>query len=337
MASSTAARTGCSCRRATSIRSCNSGAWAGAATGADSVGRGIDLIVERGRRADGFYIHKIALDGTPFDARADLYDQAFMLLALAHTGAALERPDLFDAAVALDNALEAKWRLSHGGYYEGEIAECPPFRQNPHMHMLESFIALAEATGDERWRRKAEHLVKLCADHFVDERTGALLEYFDASLAPLPGPEGRIVEPGHCFEWAWLFETAAPWLGPEALQLSDRLVAFGRRFGLDERRGVAINEVTTDGAVLNANARLWPQTERLKASLARYRRTRSNKERDEAVAAYRGLTKYFDAPKGGAWRDKLKHDGSWIEEPSPGSSHYHISCAMMELWTTAGN
>ena len=69
--------------------------------------------------------------------------------------------------------------------------------------------------------------------------------------------------------------------------------------------------------------------------MARYRRTRDPAERDEAIAAYRGLVKYFDVPQRGAWRDKLKPDGSWIDEPAPGSSLYHISCALIELWTTA--
>ena len=70
-----------------------------------------------------------------------------MLLALAHAGAALGRPEFFDAAIELDAALDRHWRLPHGGYFEGEIAECPPYRQNPHMHLLEAFIALQAATG----------------------------------------------------------------------------------------------------------------------------------------------------------------------------------------------
>ncbi len=246
-----------------------------------------------------------------------------------------DRPDLIEAAVALDDALDAHWRLPHGGYHEGEIATCPPYRQNPHMHLLESFLALEAASGDPRWRRKAEAMVKLGSDCFIDRDSGALTEYFDVSLKPLSGAQGRIVEPGHCFEWAWLYEMAAPWMGADAIRHSDRLVAFARRYGIDRERGVAINEVTTDGAVHNAHARCWPQTERLKAALARYRRTRDISERDEAVAAFRGLSKYLDAPQRGAWRDKLKPDGSWVEEPAPGSSLYHITCALMELWTTA--
>ncbi len=295
----------------------------------------VDFLVERGRRADGFYIHRFDHRGDVFDPRADLYDQAFMLLALAHAGRALERPKLFAAAEELGDALEKAWRLPHGGYFEGEIAVCPPYRQNPHMHLLECFIALHEVTGAPRWRRDAEHIARLCARSFLHAETVALLEYFDAGLRPLEGQDGRVVEPGHCFEWAWLFETLAEWDAPDATAVSDRLAAFARRHGLDFVRGVAINEVTTDGRVRNAAARLWPQTERLKAALARLRRTGEEEERAEAAAAYAGLLKYFETPRRGAWRDKLEPDGSWGEEPAPGSSMYHITCALAELIDTA--
>ena len=295
----------------------------------------VDFLVERGRRADGFYVHCFDHKGGVLDARADLYDQAFLLLALAYAGRALQRPDLFSAAEDLGDALERHWRLPHGGYYEGEIAICPPYRQNPHMHLLECFIALHHASGMARWRRNAEDVAQLCARSFLHAETGALLEYFDVNLEPAPGEDGRAVEPGHCFEWAWLFETLARWDAPRATLISDGMTKFARRWGLDHAHGVAINEVLTDGSVRNGAARLWPQTERLKAALARYRRTGDEEERSEILAAYAGLAKYFDTPERGAWRDKLNTDGSWVEEPAPGSSMYHITCAITGLIETA--
>ena len=302
----------------------------------DRVWEAIDFLIARGRRADGFYIHSFSHDGGVADPRADLYDQAFMLLAFAHAGRALGRPDLLQAAEALDEALQTRWRLRHGGYFEGEIAPCPPFRQNPHMHLLESFIALHAVTGEARWRRRAEAIVELAQRHFIDEESGALLEYFDQTLKPRAGEEGRIVEPGHCFEWAWLFETAAAWGSPRALALSEGLTRFARGFGLDPVRGVAINEVWLDGRARDAAARLWPQTERLKIAAARLRRTGADPERGEAQAALAGLNAYLSTSTPGAWRDKWRADGGWVDEPSPGSSLYHIACALSELIDAVG-
>jgi mannose-6-phosphate isomerase len=291
----------------------------------------IDFLLARGRRPDGLYIHRFDHGGSVLDGRADLYDQAFMLLALAFAGRALKRADLFAAAEALDDALDAQWRLSHGGYHEGEIAVCPPHRQNPHMHLLESFIALYDATGNPRWRRNAERIARLCTRSFLHSGTGALLEYFDAALNPIDSEEGQAVEPGHCFEWACLFERLSQWGVRAVTDVSDRLVRFARRYGLDAERGVVISEVRIDGSIRDSSARLWPQTERLKAAIVRYRRTGDLGERAEAAAAYAGLIQYLETPARGTWRDKLMADGGWVEEPAPGSSMYHITGALIEL------
>ncbi|WP_407049804.1 AGE family epimerase/isomerase [Methyloraptor flagellatus] len=290
----------------------------------------VDHLIAVGRRPDGFYIHKFSCEGAVADARADFYDQAFTLFMFAHAGRTLERPELFDHARALFAAMERDWRDPRGGFREGEIAECPPRRQNPHMHLFEAAQALYDATRDDRWNGLATEMADLCARRFIDPETGALLEYFTETLDRLDSREGMIVEPGHCFEWAWLFERLeARGLGGAAT--SDGLVAFARAKGIDSARGVAINEVYTDGNIRWASARLWPQTERLKAAVARYRRTGEEVELREACAAFSGLARYFDPSDRGIWFDKLRPDGGFEPENAPGSSLYHITCSYVEL------
>jgi mannose-6-phosphate isomerase len=199
------------------------------------------------------------------------------------------------------------------------------------MHLLEAFIALHEASGRDRFRGAAQSIAELADAKFVDSSSGALLEYFTDDLEPAAGLEGRIAEPGHCFEWAWLFERLAATGWSRGTVLSNRLTSFARRWGVDARRGVAINAVLTDGSVHDPAARLWPQTERLKAAVARLRRLGSAEEANEAAAAAAGLGQYLEVERPGLWRDKLKQDGSWIDELAPGSSLYHISCAYNEL------
>jgi len=69
----------------------------------------------RARPPRRFYIHRFDHKGELFDARADLYDQAFMLLALAYAGRALGRPELFAAAEDLGDALNKSWHLLKAG------------------------------------------------------------------------------------------------------------------------------------------------------------------------------------------------------------------------------
>ncbi|HTV30618.1 MAG TPA: AGE family epimerase/isomerase [Xanthobacteraceae bacterium] len=296
--------------------------------------RAVGHLLERGRRSDGLFIHTFSAEGAPLDARADLYDHAFVLFSLGHAARALNRDDLLAVARSTADKLMA-WRHPEGGFREGEV-DGPPRRQNPHMHLLEAALALWQASSDVFWKDLASEIATLCRDRFIDSGTGALREYFTEDWRPVPGADGDLVEPGHCFEWAWLFERLDACGIADGAAAKGGLVSFARHYGLDAGRGVAINAVSVNGAVASADARLWPQTERMKAALARFRRTGAECEAQEAVAGFRGLRKYFDTPVKGLWRDVLKSAGRFVEQPAPASSFYHIVCGLAELIDTGG-
>jgi mannose-6-phosphate isomerase len=294
----------------------------------------VETLLSKARRPDGFFVHSLSADASVADGRADLYDQAFVLLAMATAGSAIGS-GLFDEAERLLDLIEQAWAHPSGGYREGEIADPRLRRQNPHMHLLESLIELFVRSGRRRFGDAAIRLADLAAAKFVDSGTGALLEYFGESLAPAEGQEGRLTEPGHCFEWAWLFERLADLGWAKGYAISDRLTDFARSRGVDRHRGVAVNELCISGEVTNGGARLWPQTERLKAAAVRAARLGTREEAVECQNAAASLHQYLDVPLAGAWHDKLLADGSWVEEPAPGSSFYHLTCAYAELIRSA--
>jgi len=294
----------------------------------------LDHLLTHAFREDGLIIHRFDPVAAPFDRRSDLYDQAFFLLGMAEAARATGRADALQAAHRLMDALEARWRHPAGGFREGDIAPAPR-RQNPHMHLLEGLLALREVEQGGRWNALAGEVVGLCVARFIDPGSGGLLEFFNEDLTPVTVAEGQRVEPGHCFEWAWLLERAAD-LHPGARDASGRLTAFARAHGLDPARGVAIDAASLNGEPQDLAARLWPQTERMKAALARLRRLGDRAEAEEALAAFRGLQPYLAMPVPGTWRDRMLADGSWVEEPARGSSLYHITCAYAELIDLAG-
>ena len=81
-------------------------------------------------------------------------------------------------------------------------------------------------------------------------------------------------------------------------------------------------------------ARLWPQTERLKAAHLLSRRS-DPASRDIYVAAARqsaeALGRFLEVPLPGLWLDRLEPDGRFAEGPAPASSLYHIVAAVAEL------
>jgi len=300
----------------------------------DLVNTTLDILLARARRRDGFFVHQLSASADVLDGRADLYDQAFVLFALGTAGGALERAELFNVAESLLNGLEQHWSAPDGGFREGEVADPRIRRQNPHMHLFEAFLALFEASGRQRFFDAAATIAQLARDRFIDPASGALREYFDHEWQPSQvgvRPEGDIVEPGHCCEWAWLFERLAAMGWEYGIRISDSLTDFARRHGVDPGRGVMIDEVWIDGEVRSTRARCWPQTERTKVAVLRWLRTSSETEAAEITAAARGLAPYLAVSLPGLWRDKMNGDGSWQDEPAPGSSLYHIACAIAEM------
>ena len=55
----------------------------------------------------------------------------------------------------------------------------------------------------------------------------------------------------------------------------------------------------------------------------------------EVLRAAQGLAKYLEVPAWGAWRDKMQADGSFLKEPSPATSFYHLLLAVLELQARA--
>lgn len=273
-------------------------------------------------RPDGLYRTRVSAAGEVLDDRASLYDQAFALLAFAGAAEAGIEPEVMTArAHALRHALD---RLAHpaGGWRE---ATGHPFQANAHMHLLEACLAWDRLEPGGVWAPMADTVVGLAREFFIDADGGFLREFFDGEWRPEAGEPGRLVEPGHQFEWAWLLTRWGEarkdaWSTGAARRLYDA----GLR-GIDATSGVAIDELDDRLAVRSARARLWPQTEWLKAALILGQEVAP----DHALRALKGLERYL-APTG-LWRDKLEPDGGFVEEPAPASSLYHIAAAWVQV------
>jgi mannose/cellobiose epimerase-like protein (N-acyl-D-glucosamine 2-epimerase family) len=209
-----------------------------------------------------------------------------------------------------------------------------------------AWIAVTDGALQGPWIELAKELVSLCLTHFMDPRTGAVREYFDHRWQPLAGTEGRIIEPGHQFEWAWLLLQWSSLYGDDAERLAcsraaARLIEVGERWGVDPIRGIAINEIWDDMSVKDAAAKLWPQTERVKAWCAMLGRAQTVAEAEHAcqriAAAAHGLAKYIPAEPAGLWHEVCSPDGSFVAGSSKASSFYHVVCAIDVLRQTVSD
>lgn len=281
---------------------------------------GVDYMLAHFQREDGLIRTLVGVEGEPIDSTAMLYDQAFAILGLATLHRADPgRIDLIAESDKIRHGLQSM-RHVHGGFRENIVQ---PFQANAHMHLLEAAMAWGEA-GDASWDAMADEIVEAALTTFIDPAGGFLREFFDEAWRPAAGDDGRLVEPGHQFEWAWLLERWGRQRGRDDAQaMARRLFVIGRK-GVDPVRRVAVNELWDDLTLRDGVARLWPQTEHLKAALIL-------EDLDAALEAANGLRRYLETPRLGVWRDRMDLDGRFQEGPAPATSLYHLILACKSL------
>lgn len=281
----------------------------------------------------GRFLHSVRGDGTPVDARTDLYDLAFVLFAMAWYYRATRDEAALAIASEVIGFIEDEMAHPQGGFAEDTLGTLPR-RQNPHMHLLEAFHALAEATSEQRWLGHANAIVRLAREHLVDAETGTLGEYFSDDWKSASGAAGQVCEPGHHFEWTWLLLHHWRLTGDTgARDLAERLYGFAVRHGLDDGSAgplAAFDMVDRSGNVTAPTKLLWPQTEAIKAFLARVEFL------DDADAAARldrhlaSLFRWFVTPETGLWFNQLAKDGTPRQTVVPVRVLYHLLLALAE-------
>jgi mannose/cellobiose epimerase-like protein (N-acyl-D-glucosamine 2-epimerase family) len=298
---------------------------------------GLDYLISRYQRGDGEFCTLVSCDGRILDTSRLLYDQAFALLAMAWVYRVLpDRHDLKARAHALLGYIRQGRSHKAGGFVESSARR---FMANPHMHLLEAALAWCEVESGTVWDTLADEIVELCLAKFIDREGGFLREFFDENWQPASGDAGHIIEPGHQFEWTWLIERWARMRDDgRAHAAALRLYEAGVR-GVDPVRQVAVEELSDDFRMKRPRARLWAQTEHLKAALIMSENLQAE-AREQALAQAYGaavsLWNHLQTPTPGVWRDKVNPDGTFVEEPAPASSFYHIVCCISSLNSALG-
>ncbi len=304
--------------------------WPG---GLEAARHGYAFMTAHGERGDGAWVRLLGPDGAVLDRTADLYDQAFVLFALAwYARATGER----DPVVRARQTLE--WVRAHmtgpggRGYHNTLPPEAGHRQQNPHMHLLEATLALFETTRDAYYAEFAAELIALFRDHFFHAPSSTLGEFFTDDWREAPGEAGTQVEPGHHFEWVWLLDSYGTLTGDRLDDEARALYRFACRHGTSPVTGFVVDTLGRDGTVRRGSARLWPQTEALKAHGV-MARDPGNAEAHAAVERTTDamLGHYFaNVPRGG-WMDQFDEHGRPMSDRMPTSSFYHVFMGFAEL------
>ena len=276
----------------------------------DIAASGFRTLLSRYRRPDGLFRRLIHHDGTVSDDTALFYDQATVLFLLAHARATFEGEfGITRIAGEIVTELEQSRRTGSGGFIE---TDAHPWQSNAHMHFLEAMLAWRAIDGNPQWARLADETAALALDHFIDPRTGLLHEFFSTGWASAPGIDGRHVEPGHQFEWAFLLNAWSPRAG----DAEQKLYANGTK-QIDIARNLAPFALLEDGSVRDPVARFWAQLEWFRAATV----LGDAAQQTQAMAT---VERFLDTPKPGLWLDRIDASNRLIEEPVTASTLYHI-------------
>jgi mannose-6-phosphate isomerase len=155
--------------------------WAGPWRAA--VQHGLAWLETRHRRDDGLYRTLVDKDGSPLDDSAHLYDQAFVLLALAKAAAAIpeQREALSLKARALLDRITQVFRLREGGFRAFETGLA--VEADPIMHLFEATQAWLDVDPSPIWEDLAREMAVQFLVKMMDRDRPQIREEFEADWA----------------------------------------------------------------------------------------------------------------------------------------------------------
>lgn len=302
--------------------------WSGSEQAERLARQGLDYLDTVCRSDDGGWQHTLASDKQPANGTRDLYDHAFIMLA----GAAFYRAfgdhkGLAIATEAHDYVTSELITAGQDGFVDAK--PCPGYRRsNPHMHLLEAYLELYQATQNPAWKDAATGIVSLFERLLFDPDRDLLPEYFSIEWDCLDDDKGRIFEPGHHYEWAVLLARYDAICARDTGSWRRRLIATADRSATSQMHGFASNSVDINGRTVDPNCRLWPQLEKFRAELLHPGSTPPG----TVNRTFANVFETFISPMpDGLFIDEIDPDRQVIAQAVPASMLYHLVTAFRDI------
>ncbi|MGW8249536.1 MAG: AGE family epimerase/isomerase [Anaerolineales bacterium] len=332
--------------------------------------QGVDFFIKNfwdGQHGGWFW--KVKQDGTLIDPGKVVYGQSFAIYALAkyylatgdtrgleyasQTFDLLQRYCVDSARGGYYENLEPDWQISQPGFHAGDRKSL-----DIHMHLLECFTTLYEASGLEIHRRRLSEVIQVIIEHMIHQDFGCGLNQFNLDFQPIPPiairrtwnaeREGELAEGvsdttsyGHNLELAWLILQASDLMNlpRETYQIViRRLVTHALEFGIDWDNGGIFRDGPYDNPALVRDKEWWQHAESLVGLLDGYILFGEARCLDAFERVWDFSQRYFINHRLGEWRTLLAEDGSPIDAKlgNPWKVCYHSGRALDECLRRLG-
>lgn len=242
-------------------------------------------------------------DGSVADPAKLVYGEGFAIYALAQYAITYQSEEALTLAESVFDLLQkycADTRF--GGYFENVERD---FSLSPageyagdrksldiHMHLLEAFTALYQASGKEIHRRKLKEVLDVITDHMVDREHGFGFNQFRTDFTRIPAiaikrtwnaereTNEAIAEPadttsyGHNIELTWLADLALQKLNCERSEydaLFNRILHHSLKHGVDWQNGGVYRDGVGCGDALVLDKEWWQNFEAMTGLLNGWR------------------------------------------------------------------
>jgi mannobiose 2-epimerase len=219
--------------------------------------------------ADGAFVYKVSRDGRRVvDGRKQLFAESYALYALATYGRVFQDAAATALALARFESIDATRHDGINGGYDqrsdpGTLTAGAAKDTNTHLHLLEAFTPLYEATRDARVAARLNELIDLFATRLLQPNDYVHAE-FALDWAPVGAPR---VSYGHDLETAWLLLEAARVVGRSSdttvVAAVVAIAAHSAERGFDAQRGGYFESGVPGGAATDLDKIWWVQFEAL--------------------------------------------------------------------------
>jgi len=313
--------------------------------------------------AHGGFFWKVQRDGSRLDEGKVSYGQSFAIYALSeHALATGDKQSLEYACRTFDLMQTFAADTLNGGYYENMEPDWSPASPgfhggdrkglDTHMHLMEAFTVLYQASGQAIHRRKLLEVTDLIVRHMIDRKIGCGLNQFDPMWNPIPAIAIRRTwnaerfgeqpaEPtettsyGHNVELAWLMTRALQTAGasldpykPILKALLDHAVAHG----IDREFGGVYRDGLRQGGALVLEKEFWQHAECLVGFLDGYAIFNDARYLDAFESVWNFSKQFFIIPEVGEWRTLCDRAGAALD-PKIGNVwkvSYHTGRGLVE-------
>jgi mannobiose 2-epimerase len=226
--------------------------------------------------------------------------------------------------------LERDWAKAAGGVYAGDRKSL-----DIHMHLMEAFTVLYQASRKDIHRRKLIEVIGVICGRMVNSEGGYGLNQFDAGFSSLPainiyrtwnfdrekgetlGEPADTTSYGHNLELGWLLKRACDTLGTDGEQwgletLIKKLIDHSLLYGYDHEFGGVYRDGIGCAPAVVKDKEWWQNFEAMAGYLNGYEIFGDARYVDASYSTWEFVKKYFVIPELGESRQLLDRTGTPI-------------------------